>query len=112
MTFGEKREASERASEGESARRRKPTLSLPLSFCSSNFLTSVTIQQRRVGAIEHGSARGDDKHGHARAVLGGDKDLSALELGRRVKVTLEGGLAEERRGLWRVQIHAASCFEV
>lgn len=62
-------------------------------------LTSVAVEQRRVGAVQHGPARRDDEHGHARPVLGGDKDLRALELCRRVKVALEGGLAEERGGL-------------
>ena len=98
-----------RECQGEEAPKTK-NASLFLSFSLHQIilsLTSVAVEQRRVGAVEHGPARGDDKHGHARSVLRGDKDLRALEFGRRVKVALEDGLAEERGGLRRVQIHSA-----
>ena len=109
--FGEERASRCRffSSEG---RKKGLSLFLLLNQPLHLSLTSVAVEQRRVGAVQHRAARGDNEHGHARPVFGGDTDLRALEFGRRVKVALEGGLAEERRGFRGVQVHAESGFEI
>lgn len=68
-------------------------------------LTSVAVQERRVGPVELRPDGRDEEHGDAGAVFRGSKNLRRRELLRRVEAVLERRLAQERGRLRRLQVH-------